>query len=229
MSNKSIKLLSFDLDNTLYDNQPVLELAESKSKNYLALEFKKQNIDFDFDYFLSIRNKLMVFKSNATDQQAIKLENLTHLRQQALQEFCQPLEYSENVVKEALQLFLEHRSKVLLAKEMQALLSELVKHYPIVSVSNGNCDPFQTAMKDYITKHYSPEQGYRAKPHQQMLEAIQQDFLLRSREILHIGDQLQTDGIAAKNAQCQFYYFSPFKQNHSLTESCADLLAYLNL
>jgi len=227
MSIQAIKLLSFDLDNTLYDNRPVIRVAESKNKEYLSQEFKKQNIDFDFEEFLSIRNELMNLKDLGGNNYNNQLENLTYLRHQVLKRFCERLNDSEQICQTALDLFLQYRSQVSVPNEIIRLLNSLCERFVVVSVTNGNCDPYQTSMGKYFKKHYAPNHGFRAKPHQHMLETIKQDFDVRSENILHIGDQLDTDGKAAENANCQFYQFSPFELGQSVSDSCEQLIAHL--
>lgn len=228
MSTSKIKLLSFDLDNTLYDNRPVIKLAELKSKAYLSQEFKRQSVTFDFDHFLSIRNDLMNIKSKNQSNLNHKLENLTYLRQLVLEKFCEPLENSKQICQKALDIFLKYRSQVEVPDEIIQLLEYLKKRFVVISLTNGNCDPYQTAMGDYFEKHYAPHHGFRAKPHKQMLEIVKQDFSMESDHILHIGDQPETDGKAAENANCGFFYFSPFEQGQSASKSCEQLIAHLD-
>ena len=228
MNRAAIKLLSFDLDNTLYDNGPVIEIAETKNRDYLAQVFKEQNIEFDFNQFMSIRNELMKLKAQSEHCQNIELENLTHLRYQVLKRFCKPLNNCEQVCQQALAIFLDYRSRISVPNEIMQLLSFLKERFIVVSVSNGNCDPYLTTMGDYLEKHYAPHHGFRAKPHKHMLEEIKRDFHLESENILHIGDQWDTDGKAAENANCPFYHFAPFEQPHTVSESCEQLKDYLD-
>ena len=229
MSTKKIKLLSFDLDNTLYDNRPVIKRAEDKNKQYLAQEFARQHIAFNFERFIEIRNELMLLKNQSAHSENWELENLTYLRKKVLEQFCQPLKNSAEITEKALQIFLKYRSQVKVPIEILQLLKQLKPHFHLVSVSNGNCDPYQTSMGTYLQKHYAPQHGFRAKPHQQMLQVIKQEFDLTPENILHIGDQVETDGKAAENASCKFFYFSPFEQEQSVSVSCNELIDHLNL
>ncbi len=229
MAEQPYKLISFDLDNTLYDNRPVIKTAELKNKEYLQQEFKAQHKEFDFDRFLDIRNRLMESKSQQQNEFAIALEDLTYLRKQVLQEFCECLQNADAIVEKALNLFLVYRSRVEVPDEITKMLATLSTHYTLVSITNGNCDADKTPMAGFFKRNYAPHLGFRAKPHRHMLEEALSDFKLAPHQLLHIGDQIDTDAKAAENADCAFYYFSPFEAGLSVDQCCQQLLAHLNL
>jgi len=206
------KILSFDLDNALYDNQPVITKAEEMSKNFLDEEFKKEGKSFDFEGFLSIRNGLMLSNDPL-------FENLTRMRKEALSRVCCVLSNGANVAEAALSLFLEHRSKVTILPEIKLMLAALSERYILVTASNGNCDIRQSSIGEYFDTFWSATMDIRAKPHPQMLERILSHYDVTARDILHIGDSIEKDGGCAKNAGADFYKLAPFDDGTFDSES----------
>ena len=215
-----LKVISFDLDNALYDNQPVLERAEALSAEFLKTEFLAQGRVFRVEQFSQIKLSLLASGD-------IRYENLSYSRQIALQQFCQPLQNNRTIADKAFQVFIQARSEVEIASEIYQLLCELKERYQLVSVSNGNCDPRRLSLALLFSGHYSASSGYRAKPHPQMLMKVLRDFGLRPDQLLHVGDSIEKDGVAASRADVAFYHFAPFQPTSDLACCCRRLSEYL--
>lgn len=227
MPYSNIKLISFDLDNTLYDNWPVIQLAEEKSQYFLQEEFKKQQLIYDHQMFISCRNELLASKKDLHDKAKFRYDDLSLLRQDVLLHCCKSLQYSEKIAKQACKIFLDYRSQINIQQPILSLLQRLKQNYTLASVTNGNCDARQLTIAGLFESNYSPSQGYRAKPHPEMINQLFGDFNVSASQVLHVGDSINSDGGAAQKAGCQFYHFSPFLEEKNLTEFCDKLLAEL--
>ena len=203
ISRNKIEIISFDLVNTLYDNRPVITYAENQSRQFLAKEFAKQGKEYNHEEFVILRNALLA-------ESPLLFENLSLLRQTILKELCEGLGNCNSIANGAFELFMQARLPKLIPKEIELMLEQLAAKFKLVAVTNGNCDVGKLSMGKYFHNYYSPQQGHRAKPHPQMLKKIISDYSLEPQALLHIGDQLDTDGEAAKNANCPFVYFAPF-------------------
>jgi len=217
---KQIKVISCDLDDALYDNQPVLAHAEQICINYLETEFQKQSCSFDPDEFRAIRKKLL-----ASDD--IQLENMNVFRRKALTEFCQPLANRETIVDLALQRFLHARSLATIEPDIKTMLETLSSKFILVSITNGNCDPNRLSIGSFFDRNYSPLDGFRAKPHPQMLQQVLRDYAIQPKQLLHIGDALDKDGVAAEAAGAHFIQFAPFLNGQSVKKVVNFLLKQL--
>ena len=215
-----IKVISFDLDNTLYDNTPVIKKAEKESQQYLSKEFSKQNKIFDVNQYISVRKELI--RSNN-----VAFDNLTYLRQECLTQVCIKLQNSELIIEKATKIFIDLRQEAKIPVEINKMIEKLSKCFILVSMTNGNCDAKNLSVGQYFDKNYSPQQGYRAKPHAEMYEKVMTDFNIKAEEILHVGDEGNTDGLGANNAGCQFLEFRPFEKN--ITNSVNKFIAFFSL
>lgn len=214
------RVISFDLDDTLYANPPVLAAAEKACEDYLAEQFSAHQIPFSYRDFEAIKSRLMLSSDPAFD-------DLTLVRRTALQQICQPLPRSEQHAEKALLLFLTRRSQVTIEPAIDSLLSQLAAKFSLVAITNGNCEVGKLSIGHYFSRHYSPCQGFRAKPHPQMLLQVIADFSLQTGQLVHVGDSLAKDGLAAQSAGADFIAFSPFSGEISLPEACQSLLARL--
>jgi len=219
-----IKVISFDLDNTLYDNAPVIQLAEQKSYFYLEEEFRKQKLQFDYQLFNDYRLQMIQSENEISSDKVKKFDNLSYLRYQALKKFCLPLENQLYIVEQAFEIFMMHRNLVFIEKPISQLLDQLKTNYFLASVTNGNCDVRRLSIGHYFEKNYSPTSGFHAKPHPEMLKQICSDFEIGPDQLTHVGDSLKTDGQAAANAQCNFFHFSPFEAGRTISGECNKFL-----
>lgn len=222
VSAQSIKLVSFDLDDTLYDNKPVIAAAESACHDFLQQQFLQQSVSFDYAVFQQIRRRLLTSDDP-------KMENMSFFRQQALLEFCHTLDHKERIADEAFDVFIKARCDVSIPPAIVQMLRCLAKNFQLVSITNGNCDVAQLVIADYFSKNYSPVNGYRAKPHPQMVSTAIKDFDLEPQQVLHVGDSKSKDGLAAKRANTNFLLFSPFTEFGSLEREVKKLTQYLGV
>ena len=219
MAYSKIKIISFDLDNTLYDNWPVIQLAEEKSQKYLQSEFEKQRRKYDHQFFTQIRKELLESEIASNSNYRSPFDDLSLLRKKVLEKCCEELNNSDVITEKAFDIFIDYRSQVTIDKTITTMLEELSNYYLLVSLTNGNCNAEKLSISNYFRNNYSPVQGYRAKPHPEMLNEMMNDFNVAPEQVLHVGDQIDTDGEAAKLAGCGFYLLDPFKSK-DVVQSC---------
>ncbi len=220
IKNCNFRLISFDLDNTLYDNQPVIERAEKLSSDYLAKAFSSQNQSYTLSDFYLIRDKLLKFND-------VRYENLSYLRQQSLKELCATLDNANEIAEQAFSIFITARSEIIYPKAIELMLSQLAQKFILVSATNGNCDIFKTQLGQYFHSHWSTSQGFRAKPQPEMLEQIIKNYNLTNDQLLHVGDSIIKDGGSAQLANVSFFEFAPFKKNVQINQLINSLLNYV--
>lgn len=213
---KNLKVISFDLDNTLYNNHPILQKSEKLFEAFLKQEFKLQGKTFSRNAYDKIQNKLIISGN-------LDYENLTYLRQETLLSICCELDNTKEIVPQALAIFLKARSNILITNDIEKMLNRLSEKYILVSVTNGNCNVSKLSISPFFSRNYSPSLGFRAKPNPEMLLQIMSDYNLKNNEILLVGDSKEKDGIAAEKAQIGFYHFEPFTSNSSVATACQQL------
>ena len=212
----AIKVLSFDLDNALYDNAPVIAHAERCSSEFLQAEFEKQGQVFELEAFLSIRQSLL-------EQNNPAFENLSRMRKHALSILCGDLNNAEYIAAEAFSRFIKARSLIRVEPEIEAMLSKLSAKFTIVSASNGNCDIASTEIGEYFDSRWSATDDLRAKPHPEMLQAICKHYSIAPENLLHIGDSEAKDGGSAQAAGAAYFKLAPFENGYFDPEKVFEL------
>ena len=196
---RRVKVISFDLDDTLYDNGPVMQRAEQALVDYLHREHPDTQ-SLALTDWRSIRNQLAAGDSNlAGNMTALRLATLTEgLTRSGLAQAN-----AKSASEAAMAHFLEHRNYVEVAGEVHQLLAALATRFPLLAISNGNADIQKIGLTDYFTQAWQPSATLRGKPTTDMFEAARAELGFSPGELLHIGDHPVSDvqGAARFGAQ----------------------------
>lgn len=196
---RPIKIISFDLDDTLYDNGPVMLRAEQALLEHLHAEYPATQ-HMQLNDWRSLRDQLAA-KDNTL------ASNMTALRLATLSEGLIRNGIAKALARaaseEAMSHFLDHRSDVEIAPEVHQLLDALAGRFPLLAISNGNADIQKLGLQNYFTQAWQPSAQLRGKPTTDMFEAARQDLGFAPGELLHIGDHPVSDiqGAARFGAQ----------------------------
>lgn len=195
---KHIKLISFDLDDTLWDNEPVIEHAVSQSLKALQTHLPKQ---------ADLAAYVLNAKAQIVKRQPYMAWDLTALRQASYAQVLRNTGLNKNTAEagasEATAVFSRLRNNVSPFTDVKQCLPRLAKHWPIAAISNGNCNLFSLAMGEYFSFYISPLQAQCAKPDPKMYYYAADHIQLAPQQILHIGDCPHNDIDAAKQAGYQ--------------------------
>ncbi len=203
---KPIKAISFDLDDTLYENWPIIEKAEKAQLAFLhqTVPLSQQTTTADW---LLIRHQLLV-------EQPELHSDIGLLRRRGI---CRLLinigidkTKAKSISEQAFAVFYQKRIEVTISADVLQLLQKLVKRYPLIALSNGNADITAMGLNNIFTfAIHAGDQGVRQKPYADMFIAAAQKLNLSPCEILHIGDSLKSDVQGALNAGCSAVWFNP--------------------
>lgn len=186
---KPFKAISFDLDDTLYDNKPVILAAEQAMVDFMAHHYSRCN-SMGLSAWLSVKNKV------ACMQPELK-HDVSLWRQATIKQALTELEYSEQESMEGAQRGFEHflqvRSQVSIPEYSHHLLTRLASNFPIIAITNGNVCLKSIGLAKYFSHHFAAGNGRKMKPAADLFLDAQQALNLPASDILHIGDHLLTD------------------------------------
>ena len=198
-----VKVLSFDLDDTLYDNVPVIAAAEAgllqALKNH-SLQQSPESTLLDATNLAEIKRQILAVEPELShDVSALRLRILN-------QGFCQ-LGLTEaaasNLAAEFYQGFLTERGKITVPAVSHQVLRELGQRYQLAVITNGNLPIEDTPLAPYFKTVLRAGIDGRMKPAADMFEKLAQQSGVQTSEILHIGDHINTDVLGAVHAGCQ--------------------------
>jgi HAD superfamily hydrolase (TIGR01509 family) len=185
-----ITVITFDLDNTLWDVEPALIRAEEAQQAWL-LEHRPGAVEaFDHD-------ALFEFKKSVWKRHPELVHHVSKMRTQTLKELQLAAGYDEQTAesgaKAAFKIFLAERHKVQLYEEALSVLEELAKTYTLGALTNGNADIYKTDAAEYFDFAFLAEDIGTSKPHPEMFEAALATAGVSPAQIVHVGDDPEHD------------------------------------
>lgn len=195
MTERSIKLICFDLDNTLWDVEPVLHRAEAAQNQWLQDNYPRLFEEFD-------DKGLRDFRIRAHQSHPELAHQISKIRIQAMYEALLHCGYDETGSRQgaegAFGAFLAIRHQVEPYEQALEVLEVLAQHYTLGALSNGNADIYKTDIGEYFDFAFSAEQVDASKPLPDMFHAAMAESGATSHEIIHVGDNPEHDVLGAQ-------------------------------
>ncbi|WP_294563734.1 HAD-IA family hydrolase [Succinatimonas hippei] len=196
-----VKALSFDLDDTLYDNHPVIKRAEEIFAVYLQNRYHLPP-SFGTDSFWSAMKLAEGLRHPEFKEDVTKLR--VHTLYEGFKALNRPLPQGMKEAEELVAYFVSIRSKAKVPDSSFKLLSQLREHYPVAALSNGNSDLKVSGLFNSFDYNLRPSfSGFKAKPHADLFNAYASMLKIKPENILHVGDEPYSDVHGAVYAGCQ--------------------------
>ncbi|WP_133543247.1 HAD-IA family hydrolase [Mesocricetibacter intestinalis] len=193
---RPFQVISFDLDDTLYDNSQVIIEAERH-----CIEFLRQSADIALD-----GEKWNACRQQIAQQQPRLCEDVTAWRIETIQTLLRQAnkrpEEIRLICNRTMQAFLQRRHAIRLPQQSMDILNRLKKRVKLAALTNGNLEPARIGLNQFDLVLQGGKQG-RAKPHADLFRQTAAYFNVPTHQILHIGDNLITDVQGAVQAGCQ--------------------------
>ena len=179
------KLITFDLDHTLWNPDHALQRGEAASYQWLTEQVPAFAQTFAPDSFLALRKQLYV-------QHPALRHRVSEMRRVATQQALQLVGVSEResivLSKAAFDIFWALRQQVDLFDETTELLQTLAQHYRVGAISNGNACLKTIGLAQFFQFHLAADHFSQGKPAPDMFVAALQKTGVTAQEALHIGD-----------------------------------------
>lgn len=191
----SIRLITFDLDDTLWPVGEVIRRAERRCVQWIAENHREVACGMTVERIRAIRDQLLA------SHEAYR-HNFTALRREALRQAFLQAGYSSADVKapaeEAFQVFMEARNEVVFFPGALEVLEALADSYELGALSNGNADLDRIGIGELFAFHHSAESVGRRKPEPDMFQAALKSARVSPESALHVGDHPVEDVDAAR-------------------------------
>jgi len=186
-----IRAIAFDLDNTLWDVEPVLERAEECLAAWLQEHCPRLALS---------REEMRAAREQLARREPHNAHDVSYLRVAALAAHAREHGYDERIAAEAFEVFLAARNAVEIFPDVAPALARLRLRYALASLSNGNADLARIGLGHVFTVSLNARQIGAAKPHPRCFERLAQDLALDPGAIAYVGDDPQLDVAAARVA-----------------------------
>jgi putative hydrolase of the HAD superfamily len=213
------KAITFDLDDTLYDNFPVIAHLETETLQWLSERHPKTATQ-PIEWWRQL-------KLDIARQQPLITHDVTKWRfTQLYTGFCH-LGYHDSEALQAAQETIEHvltlRNNINVPTVTHTVLQQLAAQFPLIAITNGNADPQRFGLGHYFAQVYRAGPDGKMKPSGQMFEQAREFLSLPSHQILHVGDHLRSDIQGAKDAGFSACWINETKQDMRLLTNASIL------
>lgn len=201
----NIKLITFDLDDTLWDTAPVIASAEVVLRDWLQANAPLLG-DVPVEHLFAIRERIVLAEPELKHR-------ISALRRRVLTRALEDVGYGQMQAQQLAELgfevFLHARHKVEIFPEVQPMLELLSQHYALGVITNGNADVSRLGLADYFRFALCAEDLGIGKPDPApFVEALRRSGVPAS-EAVHVGDHPRDDIAGAQRAGLRAVWFNP--------------------
>lgn len=201
----AIKVISFDLDDTLYSNRQVMLNTDQAMQSYfqqLFTQYQVTQVQQPPDHHFWQPYRLQVLTTNP-----LLIHDVTEVRRATYQLGLKLLGLPEQFIlaeaDKAMSHFLLHRNQVTVPTEIPELLTELGKRYRLIAISNGNVCTQAIGLAPYFQHTFHAGQGLKQKPANDLFHHASTILHVKPQHILHVGDCGHADIFGAQRAGCR--------------------------
>ncbi|AZE14272.1 2-haloalkanoic acid dehalogenase [Pseudomonas chlororaphis subsp. aureofaciens] len=201
----TIKLITFDLDDTLWDTAPVIVSAEAVLRQWLT-DHAPQLGGVPVEHLWTIRERVLNNEPGLKYRiSALRRRVLFH----ALEEAGYDLGQANALADQSFEVFLHARHQLDIFPEVQPTLEALANHFALGVVTNGNADVRRLGLADYFKFALCAEDIGIAKPDARLFHEALQRGEATPDTAVHIGDHPGDDIAGAQQAGLRAIWFNP--------------------
>jgi putative hydrolase of the HAD superfamily len=186
----TIKIVTFDLDNTLWDVDLVVRGAEQQMRAWLQERVPEYSTRFTADEIAVLRGRVV------TEQPALR-HNLSKLRETVLYEAIVACGYGAAEARRhaatAFGVFFEARHQVEFFPGALDTLADLAGRFRLAALTNGNADFTKLALDRFFSFGFSAADVGVGKPAPDMFHAALRQAGATPAQSIHVGDHLIDD------------------------------------
>ncbi|MBU2897557.1 5-amino-6-(5-phospho-D-ribitylamino)uracil phosphatase YigB [Vibrio hepatarius] len=200
----AIHAMTFDLDDTLYDNHPVIKRLETEFALWLH-KFHPISTTQPMSWWHKLKNELVREDSwLANDLSLWRYKQI----ETGLFRLGYKADQAKQAAEEAMQQVSHLRSDFEAPWQTHQVMEDLAKCIPLVAITNGNVDVERIGLANYFSLILKSGRDGYAKPNRQLFDKAVEHLQLPSYKVLHVGDHLLSDVQGAKNSGLQACWFN---------------------
>ena len=203
----TIRLITFDLDDTLWDVRPALEAAEAAQWSYLSARFPSLSLA------ATPREKIADLRRELLEDKPELTHHISLFRQSFIERLLLhhgvPGGEAESAASEAFAAFLSQRHAVVLYDNAQSVLKTLGRQFQLGALTNGNADVRKTQIGSCFDYAWRAEEFGVSKPDPALFHRAFEQAGVSANEVIHIGDCHDNDVWGAVSAGAKAIWFNP--------------------
>ena len=191
-----IRAVCFDLDNTLWAIEPVLERADRILADWLAARYPRIPQRFTTQDIFEVRAALL-------REQPHQAHDLTYLRRETFARLAEAVGYERDMSREAFELWHAARNRCEPFADVLPALEKLRPYFRLATLSNGNADLGTIGIANHFEVSLHAAALGCAKPDVRAYRALADALTLDPAQILFVGDEPHADVAGPRNAGMQ--------------------------
>lgn len=188
-----IRVIGFDLDDTLWSIEPVIRRANHVLFDWLDTRYPRITRGHTPESLHSVCLEYM--RARPAER-----HDLTALRKDFLRHLGRKAEYVEDFSEDAFAAFYAARNQVELFPEVEAVLAHLTRDHALVALSNGNACIERTGLARYFSLAINSAEAGAGKPDSRMFHLALERLGEPPQAMVHVGDHPEHDVLGAHNA-----------------------------
>ncbi|WP_421133201.1 HAD-IA family hydrolase [Alteromonas sp. A079] len=204
----AVKAMTFDLDDTLYNNDPVIRQADTTLTQFIHAHFPHASALSRAQWGDFRRAAIVKDGRLASDMGELRREVLSKALYADVSSGNTQYATLREAVEACFHCFYEARSDFALDDSVHDTLNVLSKRFPLIGITNGNVDSEKIGISPYFDVILHASMTRPMKPHKAMFDEAADKLDLPTRHILHVGDNLIKDVYGALNAGYQAAWFA---------------------
>jgi len=193
MPDPGFRLITLDLDDTVWPCAPVIEAAEEALHAWLRRRAPRLANAHDLASLRRHRRSLM-------DAMPEIAHDLGQIRRRSLVALLESFDYAAALAEEGMAWFDHHRNRVEPFADVGPALHHLSTRYRLVSLTNGTANPEATPLRGLFERSLTAADVGAAKPDPALFLGALAYAGCAPGECLHLGDDPWRDVEAARSA-----------------------------
>lgn len=204
----TIRLVTFDLDDTLWDIAPVIHSAEALLRDWFAASAPRLG-SVPVEHLWAIRDRLL-------QQDAGLKHRVSEMRRRVIHQALLDAGYVEpeaaQLAEAGFAVYLAARQQVTLFEDVHPTLEKLADRYTLGVLTNGNADVHTIGLADYFRFALNAEQLGIGKPDPTPFREALRFSGVPAAATVHVGDNPVDDVQGAQRAGIRAVWYNPLRQ-----------------
>ena len=215
-----IKVITFDLDDTLWSIGPVIQQANQRMLEWMQQHTTKFNQTYDDQGINELRDEVMI-------NQPHLCHDLSQIRLALIELGLSRCGYdaAPMLAQQAFAVYFAARNDVELFAGTQSQLSALKQKYQIGALTNGNADLAQVGIDHLFDFYFNSAQIGVSKPHPEFFACALKHTGLSADTFIHIGDHPGHDIAGAQAVGMRTIWMNPEQKTWPIgqAKACAEI------
>ncbi len=181
-----IRCVTFDLDDTLWQEEPLLRAAEEAFYDWITCHYPRISERYD-------RQELVAHRRWYIQRYPEMGHDFTYLRCRWLRHLADRFGYDAQLEEHGFRVFWEHRNAVTLFEEAHEALDGMRERYAVGAITNGNADVHHIGIGHYFDFVITAAGAGAAKPKAAIFHAALAAAGVEARHAVHVGDDPKRD------------------------------------